>query len=240
MNAELQQTIRAVLFDVFGTVVDWRSGVIAELAAFGQVTGVAADWTAVADDWRSRYQPAMEDVRSGRRPFVPLDTLHRESLDAIFAERGIGATEAERDQLTLAWHRLDPWPDVVDGLARLRTRFTVGTLSNGNTMLLENMAARAGLPWDVVLGAQVAGAYKPLPRAYLGSVERLGHRAEHVMLAAAHNADLGAASALGLRTAFISRTTEHGPGQTTDLVAEGPWDFVARDVNHLAELLGCP
>ena len=232
--------LRAVLFDVFGTVVDWRTGVTAELAAFGQRAGVSADWTAVADEWRGRYQPAMEDVRSGRRPFVPLDTLHRESLDAIFAERGISAARAELDDLTHAWHRLDPWPDVLGGLARLRSRFTIGTLSNGNTTLLEHMAARARLPWDVVLGAETAGAYKPLPGAYLHSVRHLKLRPEEVMLAAAHNSDLAAAGALDLRTAFIARRAEYGPDQTTDLGAEGDWDIVARDVNHLADALGCP
>jgi 2-haloacid dehalogenase len=182
----------------------------------------------------------MEEVRSGRRPFVLLDTLHRESLEIVFAGHDITASEAWLDELTLAWHRLDPWPDVPSGLARLAGRFTIGTLSNANTTLLEDLATRSFLPWDVLLGAETAGAYKPLPAAYLRSVEALRLDPQEVMLVAAHNGDLHAAAASGLGTAFIARPNEHGPNQTSDLQAEGDWSIVAADVASLADALGCP
>ena len=233
--------VQAILFDVFGTVVDWRTTVTAELAHFGRRVGVSADWAAVADAWRAKYQPAMEEVRTGRRRFVVLDTLHRESLEEVLAEHGLhSASGDDLHDLTLAWHRLDPWPDAVRGLSRLRTTFTIGTLSNGNTELLEDLAVHGGLPWDVILGAETAGAYKPQAEVYLRAVEFLDRRPYEVMLVAAHNLDLGAARGLGLRTGFIPRVFEYGPGQQTDLRSEGDWDVVAPDIEHLADTLGCP
>ena len=232
--------LRAILFDVFGTVVDWRTGVTRALAAFGQRHDLAADWAALADDWRSRYQPSLEQVRRGERDWTILDVLHRETLIQVLADNRIPQPDdAALDALTLAWHRLDPWPDAVAGLVRLRTRFVIGTLSNGNTTLLADMAARAGLPWDVRLGAETAGAYKPLPEAYLRNVALLDLAPAQVMLVAAHNSDLHAAAGVGMRTGFVARPREHGPAQTCDLAPTGPWDVVAADFGDLADRLGC-
>lgn len=234
-------SLQVVLFDVFGTVVDWRSSVIGALTDFGGERGIAADWPRVADDWRGEYQPAMEEVRSGRRAWTVLDVLHRESLERVLSRHGVhGLSEGDLDRLTMIWHHLDPWPDAVAGIRRLKQRFTVGTLSNGNTDLLTDMDRHAGLGWDVILGAETARAYKPLPDAYLRNVSLLGRQPDEVMLVAAHNGDLHAASSLGLRTAFVARPTEHGPGQTTDLAPTGGWDVVAVDIRALAEVLTGP
>ncbi len=166
--------VQALLFDVFGTVVDWRSSLIDDLGRFGAEKGIVADWAAFADDWRALYQPAMEAVRSGRRAWTILDVLHRESLESLLAKYGIaGLGEADKDHINRVWHRLRPWPDAVPGLQRLKARFIIGTLSNGNVGLLTRLAKHAGLPWDVVLGAETARAYKPLPQAYLASAALL-------------------------------------------------------------------
>jgi 2-haloacid dehalogenase len=234
----MASSVNAVLFDVFGTVVDWRTGVTRELAAVGARRAVTADWAAVADAWRGAYQPAMEEVRSGRRAWTILDELHRETLEMVLSDAGVGGLDdADLTELTLAWHRLDPWPDAVAGLTRLRARYTIGTLSNGNTALLADLAAHGRLPWDVLLGAETARMYKPRPEAYLRNVARLRRTPSQVMLVAAHNSDLAAAAALGLRTAFVPRPAEHGPGQRRDLGPEGPWDVVAHDLGALADLL---
>jgi 2-haloacid dehalogenase len=237
------QGVKALVFDVFGTVVDWREGVAREAVALLAQHGRAdADPRAFADAWRRRYQPAMEEVRSGRRPFTRLDVLHRENLELVLRDHGIAPNavpEAELDELNRAWHRLDPWPDSVAGLTRLRTRFVIAPLSNGNIALLTNMAKRAGLPWDAILGAEVARAYKPMPEAYLRTADILGLRPDEVALVAAHNDDLAAARRAGLRTGFVPRPTEHGPGQTTDLRAKEQWDVVAADFLDLAARLGC-
>jgi len=233
--------IKAILFDVFGTVVDWRNGVIRELTAFGNGRGIKQDWAQFADDWRALYQPSMEEVRTGRRPWVILDTLHRESLTKLLERNGIrGLAAGEIEHLTTIWHRLDPWPDAVAGLARLKKRYIIGTLSNGNIGLLARMAKRAGLPWDVVLGAEIARAYKPLAECYVRNAEALNLRPEEVMLAAAHNGDLAAAAKAGLRTAFIVRPTEYGPGQRGDLKAEQAWDVVTDSFLGLADAMGSP
>lgn len=233
-------TVKALTFDVFGTVVDWRSGIAREGEALGRARGLAVDWTRFADAWRALYQPTMERVRGGQLPWTRLDDLHRMSLDRLLSEFGIkGLSETDIDHLNRAWHRLDPWPDVVPGLTRLRPRYVLATLSNGNVALLVNMARRAGLPWDAVLGAEVARHYKPQPQAYLVSADLLGLRPEQCMMVAAHNGDLAAASALGFRTAFVPRPHEYGPGQTTDLHANRDWDVVAADFGELAAKLGC-
>jgi 2-haloacid dehalogenase len=232
-------TPQALLFDVFGTVVDWRSSLIDDLGRFGAGKGIAADWAAFADDWRALYQPAMDEVRSGRRPWTTLDVLHRESLDKLLVKYGIaGLEEADKDHMNRVWHRLRPWPDAVSGLQRLKARFIIGTLSNGNVGLLTRMAKHAGLPWDVILGAETARAYKPLPQAYLASAALLNLEPGQVMLVAAHNGDLAAAAAAGLRTGFVARPTEHGPHQRRDVQAERPWDVVAPSFTALAEALG--
>ncbi|KUF11088.1 haloacid dehalogenase type II [Pseudoponticoccus marisrubri] len=233
--------MKALLFDVFGTVVDWRGGVAREVATFCARHGITdVDPAAFADAWRARYQPAMEEVRAGRRPFVRLDVLHRENLDATLAAFDIEARRLDSvdlDELNRAWHRLDPWPDAVPGLKRLRQDHIIAPLSNGNVALLLNMAKRAGLPWDAILGAEVVAAYKPDPASYLRTVDLLGLAPEEVCMVAAHNDDLHAARACGLKTAFLPRPTEHGPGQCTDLAADSNWTWIAADLEDLADQL---
>jgi 2-haloacid dehalogenase len=233
--------VRALLFDVFGTVVDWRSGVAREATPFLRRRGAeSVDPLAFADAWRASYQPAMEEVRSGRRRFTRLDVLHRENLEAILPDFGIDPATvpaSELNELNLAWHRLDPWPDAVAGLTRLKISFIIATLSNGNIALMLDMAKRAGLPWDAILGAEVVQAYKPMPEVYLRTADILAMRPEQICLVAAHNGDLAAARKCGLRTAFIPRPAEHGPNQTTDLRPEQEWDVVAADFGALAEKL---
>ena len=236
------QDVRALVFDVFGTVVDWRNGVAREAEPFLRRHGaVSVDPFAFADAWRAGYQPAMEEVRSGRRAFVRLDVLHRENLNAILPGFGVdpGAVPAsELDELNLAWHRLDPWPDSVPGLARLKAGFVIAPLSNGNVALLLDMAKRAGLPWDAILGAEVVRAYKPTPEAYLRTADVLAMQPEQICLVAAHNGDLAAARKCGLRTAFVPRPLEHGPRQTIDLEPDQAWDISVPDFVGLAEALG--
>ena len=232
--------VQALLFDVFGTVVDWRTSIIDELTRFGAEKGLKVDWAAFTDDWRGLYQPAMEEVRSGRRAWTILDVLHRESLEQLLAKNGIaGLSDAEKDHINRVWHRLKPWPDVVAGLTRLKSRYIIGTLSNGNVGLLTRMAKNAGLPWDVVLGAETARAYKPLPAAYLASAALLNVEPRQVMLVAAHNGDLAAAAETGLRTAFVARPTEYGPHQKVDFKAEREWDVVTDSFTGLADVMGC-
>ncbi|MGA9766934.1 MAG: haloacid dehalogenase type II [Rhodomicrobium sp.] len=233
--------VEALFFDVFGTCVDWRTSVIRELKEFGRAKGLRKDWAAFADSWRAKYEPAMEEVRSGRRPFTMLDVLHRESLIQILAAFSVnGVREHDLDHLTAAWHRLDPWPDTVRGLYRLKHRYIISTLSNGNISLLVRLSKRAGLPWDVILSAETAHTYKPQPQAYLRNAAHLALKPEACMLVAAHNSDLAAARALGFKTAFIPRQTEHGSGQKTDLTAEQEWDVIASSFDELADKLNCP
>jgi len=232
--------VQALLFDVFGTVVDWRGSLIADLSAFGAAKGISTDWAAFADDWRGLYQPSMEAVRSGQRAWTILDVLHRESLDALLAKHGLqGLSEADKVHMNNAWHRLKPWPDVVAGLTRLKSRYIIGTLSNGNVGLLTRMAKNAGLPWDVILGAETARAYKPMPEAYLAAARLLNVEPGQVMLVAAHNGDLAAAAACGLATGFVARPTEYGPHQKVDFKAERDWDVVADSFVAVAEAMGC-
>ncbi|TXL73006.1 haloacid dehalogenase type II [Vineibacter terrae] len=234
--------IRACIFDVFGTVVDWRNSVSRDLAAFGADKGISGvDWLAFAVAWRKLYQPAMEEVRSGRRAFTVLDVLHRESLVTLIGEFAItGLSEAEIDHMNRAWHRLDPWPDAVAGLTRLKSRHIIAPCSNGNIALIVNMARRAGLPWDCVLGAETARAYKPMPEAYLAACRMLDLQPAQVLMVAAHNGDLKAAKAQGLGTAFVPRPTEHGPDQKTDLAADASVvDIAADSFVDLAHKLGC-
>ena len=236
MTAKTQ--VQALLFDVFGTVVDWRGSIIEELTRFGAEKGATADWAAFTDDWRGLYQPAMDEVRSGRRAWTILDVLHRESLDKLLAKYGIaGLSEAEKDHVNRVWHRLKPWPDAVPGLTRLKSRYIIGTLSNGNVGLLTRLAKNAGLPWDVILGAETARVYKPLPQAYLANVALLNLEPAQVMLVAAHNGDLAAAAAVGLRTAFVTRPQEYGPHESRDFKAEREWDVVCASFTELADAM---
>jgi 2-haloacid dehalogenase len=232
--------VKALLFDVFGTVVDWRTSLTEDLARFGAEKGLKADWATFADDWRGLYQPAMDEVRSGRRPWTILDVLHRESLDKLIVKYGFaGLSEADKDHVNRVWHRLKPWPDTVAGLTRLKSRYIIGTLSNGNVGLLTRMAKFGGLPWDVILGAETARAYKPQPQAYLASAELLNLAPGQVMLVAAHNGDLAAAASTGLCTAFVGRPTEYGPHQKRDFKADRDWDVVTDSFTALAKAMGC-
>jgi 2-haloacid dehalogenase len=233
--------VRALLFDVFGTVVDWRTSVAREARPFLARYAPGADPAAFADAWRRRYGPSMEDVRRGRRPFVRLEVLHRENLEALMPEFGIDAATVPPealDALNFAWRRLDPWPDTVAGLLRLKPRYILAPMSNGNIALLVEMARRGGLPWDVILGAEIAQAYKPAPEAYLRCVDALMLQPDEVCMVAAHNGDLAAARAVGLRTALVLRPTEHGPDQTTDLAPAQDWDVVVEDFGALATAFG--
>ena len=233
-------TIKALVFDVFGTVVDWRSSVTEEGRSLGRRKNISVDWESFADAWRGKYQPSMDRVRNGERAWTRLDDLHRESLLEVLEAFGIeGLSDAEVDHFNRAWHRLSPWPDSVEGLSRLKRQFILGTLTNGNIALLVNMAKNAGLPWDVILGAEPARAYKPLPESYLRTCEFLDLSPTQVMLVAAHNNDLVHARSHGMRTAFVGRPTEYGPGQTKDQKAEHQFDFVAKDFLDLADQLGC-
>ena len=193
MTPELAN-VKALVFDVFGTVVDWRSSIIADLTAFGHARGLKADWAAFTDAWRELYQPSMEEVRSGRRPWTILDVLHRESLDTLIARYGLtGLTEADRQHMNRAWHRLHPWPDSVPGLTRLKRKYIISTLSNGNVALLTNMAKFAGLPWDCILSAELFRHYKREPQVYMGACDMLCLERGEVMMVAAHKDDLLAA-----------------------------------------------
>ncbi len=235
------QQVKAILFDTFGSVVDWRGSLIAELSAFGAARGIAADWTGLVDAWRAAYAPSMDRVRKGDVPWTKLDDLHRASLDRLVVEFGVtGLSEADKVHINLGWHRLTPWPDAVAGLTRLKTRFIIGPLSNGNVALLLNMAKHAGIPWDMICAAELFRHYKPDPETYLGAAALLGLEPGEVMMAAAHNGDLAAARKCGLKTAFFPRVSEYGPHQSRDFAADGPWDVVATDIGDLAGRMGCP
>ncbi len=220
--------IEALIFDVFGTCVDWRRSVAREVSA--ALPGV--DALAFAEAWRVEYDPAMARIRSGARGYVPLDELHRENLEIVAGRFGV--TLSDPAALNRAWEKLDPWPDVVVGLAEIRKRRIIAPCSNGSISLITRMARYAGLPWDCVLGAELARDYKPSPSVYRAACAALRLRPEQVMMVAAHNNDLGAARALGLATAFVARPDEHGPDQRTDLEAEQDWDIVAVDFVDLA------
>jgi 2-haloacid dehalogenase len=234
-------TIRALTFDVFGTVVDWRSGVIRDGEALARAKGIQhVDWGAFAAAWRGRYLPAMQRVRTGERPWTTLDVLHRESLQEVLAEFDVGGlADGEIDDLNRVWHRLDPWPDAVEGLTRLRRRYVLATLSNGNVALMVDMAKRAALPWDAILGAEVARHYKPDPETYLTTAAMLGASPEACLMVAAHGGDLAAAGACGFRTAYVSRPDEYGPRPPRSGTKARPWDVVASDFLDLADRLGC-
>jgi 2-haloacid dehalogenase len=232
--------VKALVFDVFGTVVDWRGSSIRELTAFGNGRGLKRDWDQFADEWRGLYQPAMEEVRSGRRPYTILDVLHRESLEKLLEKYEIkGLAEHEIQHLNTIWHRLDPWPDVVEGLTRLKSRYIIGTLSNANIGLAVRMAKRAGLPWDVILGAEVARAYKPTPEAYQRTAAALNLEQHEVMLVAAHTGDLAAAAKTGLRTAFVARPKEYGPRRAADVATDNTWDVTTDSFTGVADAMGC-
>jgi 2-haloacid dehalogenase len=232
--------IRALVFDVFGTLVDWHGGVAREVRAHLQPLGIEVDAAAFALAWRAQYQPAMDEVRRGLIPFGKLDALHRRNLDVVLRQRGLDAQvdEATRQSLNGAWHRLDAWPEVPAALARLRQRFLLAPCSNGHIALMVNLARRNGLRWDAILGAEIARDYKPTPVVYQAAADALDLPREQVLMVAAHSWDLAAAAQAGLRTAFIARPDEHGPG-VGETRAQGPVDYEAADLAALADQLDC-
>ena len=230
----------ALLFDTYGTLVDWRSSVLDELARLEEATGRHHDWEQFLVDWKACYRAGMDAVNRGERPWTTVDTLYRERLVERLAAIGLDhMLRGDVDHLNRAWWRLRPWPDVVAGLKRLKRRYVIAPLSNASFAGMVHLAKFADLPWDCVFTAENARCYKPRPEVYRTAVGLLGLRADQVMMVAAHNYDLAAAQALGLRTAFIPRPLEHGPGQTTDLAPEGKWDVIVNDVQELAAALGC-
>ncbi len=229
----------AIVFDTFGSVVDWRSSLIADLTNYASGRGVASDWPALVDAWRAAYHPSMDRVRKGELPWTRLDDLHRASLNRLVSDFGIqGLSEDDLVHINLGWHRLHPWADAVPGLTRLKSRFIIGPLSNGNVSLLLNMAKFAGIPWDMIFGSDLFGHFKPDPETYLGVARLLDLRPDQVMMAAAHNGDLAAARSCGLLTAFFPRPNEYGPHQKRDYAADQDWDIVAADIQDMASKLG--
>jgi 2-haloacid dehalogenase len=234
----MQHTIKALFFDVFGTLMDWRSSVAREAQASLEPLGLSLDWLAFAEAWRAEYHPSMEEVRSGRRPFCKLDILHRENLEKVLPRFGVsGLSEAVLGHLNLAWHRLDAWPDTAPGLVRLKRQFRIAPCSNGNISLMVDLARRNGLPWDTILGSEIAGDFKPQPRVYLAACEALDLAPAECMMCAAHSRDLAAAAKLGLRTAHIARPNELGPGRG-EAAPTVPVDFTTASVEDLAAKLG--
>ena len=234
--------VKALLFDTFGTVVDWRGSVARLSARAVDAKGADGfDGDAFARAWRAGYRPGMAPVISGERPWTPIDVIHRERLEVILEEFGVADLfdEADRADLNRAWHRLDPWPDSVPGLLRLRQRFVIGPLSNGSTLLLANMAKRAGIPWDLIMSSDVTKAYKRHPNAYLNACSALGLQTHEVMMCAAHNDDLEAARSHGMRTAYVNRPYEYGLDQTKDFEADSDWDIVTDSIGGIADALGC-
>ncbi len=231
--------IKALMFDVFGTVVDWRASVAREAEAILAPKGFALDWPAFADGWRALYAPSMARVSAGERPFVVLDDLHRENLLVLLDRMGIAVlSPAEIDRLNHAWRRLDPWPDVAGGLARLKRRFILATLSNGNIALMVSLARHGGLPWDVILGAEVARAYKPSPEAYDRAAAALQLRPDECMMVAAHIHDLRAAAGRGFRTAYVHRPDEFGVSPEGRPWPADEFDFTVDSFTALADRLG--
>ncbi len=238
-QSEVANSVKALTFDVFGTVVDWRSSIIREGQLLSARKGFEIDWGEFADNWRAGYGPAMNRVRNGELPWTKIDDLHRMILDELVIEHGlVGLSEGELDDFNRAWHRLSPWPDTVAGLNRLKTKYVIATLSNGNVALLTNMAKNAGLPWDAVLSAELAKHYKPDPEAYLTAADLLGLSPEQVMMVAAHPGDLRAAARTGLRTAYVVRPLEQGPGRIVSNNTTGEFDYTANDFLDLARQLG--
>jgi 2-haloacid dehalogenase len=229
---------KALLFDVFGTLVDWRTSIARESEQVLRPLGVTADWLAFADAWRGEYQGAMDQVRDGHIPFCKLDILHRRNLELIMPRFNIsGIAENALQYLNLAWHRLDAWPDVPPGMARLRRRHLLAPCSNGNISLMVDIARRNGIHWDAILGSEIAGDYKPKPRVYLASCEAFDLAPGECMMVAAHSKDLQHAAACGLRTAHIARPNEHGPGKG-EPVPKVPVDYAASSLEDLAKQLG--
>jgi 2-haloacid dehalogenase len=231
-------SLQAMFFDVFGTLVDWRTGVAREAERVLKPLGHNLDWAAFADAWRGEYQPGMEEVRAGRIPFSKLDVLHRRNLERFLPQYGVrNLSDDVLHELTLAWHRLDAWPDVTPALKRLEKNFLLAPVSNGNISLMVDLARRNDFPWDAILGAEVACDYKPKPRVYVAACEAFDLEPGQCMMVAAHSSDLAAAAACGLRTGHIARPDEHGPG-TGEVKPTVPVDAAGKDLGDLAKKLG--
>ena len=238
-DSSVANSVRALTFDVFGTVVDWRGSIIREGQLLAARKGYNVDWASFADSWRSGYGPAMNKVRSGELPWTKIDDLHRMILDDLVDEYSLsGMSEAELVHFNEAWHRLSPWPDTVSGLNKLKSKYVITTLSNGNVSLLTHMAKNGGLPWDAILSAELSGHYKPDPEAYLKAADLLSLKPEQVMMVAAHPGDLRAAARTGLKTAYVIRPLERGPGRPVNRNPDGEFDYTAEDFNDLARQLG--
>jgi 2-haloacid dehalogenase len=230
--------VQALFFDVFGTMVDWRTSIAREAKIILEPLGFRLEWEAFADAWRAEYQPGMEEVRSGRIPFSKLDVLHRRNLERFLPRFNVsGLSDDVLHNLTLAWHRLDAWPEVPAALARLKTRFKIAPVSNGNISLMVDVARRNTLPWDAILGAEVAGDYKPKPGVYLAACAAFDLPPAECMMVAAHSHDLASAAACGLRTGHVARPNEHGPG-TGETGPSVPVDVFGSDLADLAGKLG--
>ena len=240
VSFERMAPVKALFFDVFGTLVDWRTSIAREARAILSPLGVGLDWPAFADAWRAEYQPAMDEVRSGRLPFSTLDVLHRRNLDRLLERLDLGRIdEATRVELNLAWHRLDAWPDTTPGLARLRRGFRLAPCSNGNFSIMVDLARHNGWIWDAIVGAELARAYKPQPVVYLSAIAAFDCAPEQTMMVAAHSYDLAAAASHGMRTAFVARPDEFGAGKG-EARASVPVDLSTDSLTALAESLGCP
>ena len=233
--------IKALTFDVFGTVVDWRSSIAREGEVFAKLHNIKGiDWVKFAESWRAGYTPSMNRVRNGEIPWANIDELHKSILNKLILKYGIeGISDEDKNDFNRAWHRLSPWPDVLGGLKRLRSKFVIATLSNGNVSLLTNMAKNAGLPWDYILSAELSKHYKPDPEVYKTAVCLLGLHPYQVMMVAAHNFDLEAAKKIGMKTAYVHRPLEFGPDKDLEQISIEDFDFVAKDFESLAEILEC-
>lgn len=234
-------TPKALAFDVFGTVVDWRSAIMREAKAFCAEIGASIAPEAFADEWRGLYNPAMEECRAGRRPYTRLDVLQRETLEALLSKHGVAPSavpEEKRAHMAFAWRRLDPWPDSAEGVARLRKRFPCVTLSNGNLALTMELSRFGGLQWDAVMGAELTQTYKTLPRAYLGTADMLGLAPNELCLVASHHSDLAAARKNGLLTAYIDRPMEYGGRPAPDAGMKQDWEWSATSIVDLAARFG--
>ena len=233
--------IKALTFDVFGTVVDWRSSIAREGEVFAKLHNIKGiDWVKFAESWRAGYTPSMNRVRNGEIPWANIDALHKSILNKLILKYGIeGISDEDKNDFNRAWHRLSPWPDVLGGLKRLRSKFVIATLSNGNVSLLTNMAKNAGLPWDYILSAELSKHYKPDPEVYKNAVGLLGLHPYQVMMVAAHNFDLEAAKKIGMKTAYVHRPLEFGPDKDLEQISIEDFDFIAKDFENLAEILEC-
>ena len=231
--------IKALTFDTFGTVVDWRTSIINDLSAYGRTRGLNVDWTAFVDEWKGAYKPGMDAVRKGAWPWTTIDGIYRKALDAMAPRYGLDKLDAAAlHHINRVWYRLLPWSDVVPGLARLKKKFLISTLSNGDVAMLANMAKHGGLPWDVILCGEIFHHFKPDPEIYRGAIELLGCQPHEVMMVAAHNDDLKHARSHGMRTGFVLRPAEYAPSQKTNLQATETWDVIANDFGELATALG--